>query len=351
MRADSGEPVRPAFQPVAVVCIPARDEAAELPGLLEALYDQDVPNGTFALCLLLDGGDPDSATFLRERLTASDIPYLIAATPPAPPSAGRARGAACRQGLFHFPSAKTLLTTDADTRPAPDWVRRTLAALEAADLVAGRIERACAESWPARSRQEAFLERLHTFRRRIDQIPHDPLPSHPSLGGASLGMRRATYEHIGGFSSLLSGEDRALVHAARCQGWRVRHDPAVRVTTSDRRSGRAPGGLAAELAKLAANPLALRVPDPDAALRLYHFQAWLRGKFEVPSETFSNPPPGFGKWSDPGRLSDIRTVSPTADAFVVLAGPPDDVVPLTELARAERRLRLLEARIDRAVAA
>lgn len=334
-----------------IVCVPVRDEEAGLPRLLSAFQHQHaICPRSVAYCFLLDGCRDRSAEILRGAAGVLAGRMHLEFSPPAPPSAGRARRAACRAGLSVAPDAQFLLTTDADTVPAPDWIARTLDGLGQADVVAGHILRENAALCPLRQRQEAYLSRLHRLRRHLDPVPYDPLPSHPSLGGASLGFRRQTYEALGGFPPLASGEDQALLAAARRQGWRVRHDAAVRVVTSGRTAGRAPHGLAAELAALPPSAQALAVPDPRAAAALYRLQAWLRRAFDG-SLPPGPPPPGLAGLARIRPLAALRRAAPGPGAFVEMASPPETALPRLPLDAAEGCLLEIETRLIPAEAA
>lgn len=333
-----------------VICVPARNEGAMLPGLIDALRAQTVSPSTYSLCILLDGCRDGSDAWLRDRISGLDFPCHLGQLPPAPPNAGRARRAACRLGLLREPAATCLLTTDADTRPTPDWIETNLKALREADLVAGRIERENAGDMPGRQDEEIYLDRLHQLRRVLDPVDYDPSPSHPGLGGASLAVRRATYEALGGFAALATGEDVAFVRAARLMGWRVRHERAVHVVTSGRTQGRAPRGLAEELARYQQNDAPAHVPDPDEAAEYYRFQAWLRRAFSAASPA-APPPAGFETWAQRERLARLRAQAPSADAFVLLASPSETGISRVPLTLARARLASIEAGLTAAVAA
>ena len=334
-----------------IVCVPVRDEAAGLPRLISAFQQQTgICPRSVTFCFFLDGCRDESAAILRRAAGVLEGKVHLEFSPPAPPSAGRARRAACRAGLSVAPDARFLLTTDADTVPASDWIARTLDGLAQADVVAGHILRDHAEGSPLRLRQETYLARLHRLRRHLDPLPYDPLPSHPSLGGASLGFRRETYDALGGFPPLASGEDQALVAAARREGWRVRHDAAVRVVTSGRTAGRAPGGLAAELAGMPASAHELAVPDPRAAEALYRLQAWLRRAFDMRLPP-GPPPPGLASLARVRPLAALRRAAPGPGAFVEIASPPETALPRIPLDVAEPRLQEIESRLLPAEAA
>ncbi|AXE63973.1 hypothetical protein BBF93_06880 [Hyphomonas sp. CACIAM 19H1] len=327
--------------PGVVISIPVRNEAELLPRLIDALAGQDICPSLFAVLFLFDSCHDESVSVASAAQQTCGFRMLKAHLPDGPPNAGRARRAACRHALQSVPEAQFLLTTDADTLPSPDWIRRNLAALEAADVVAGRISRENAADLPLRCRQETYLERLHSLRRFLDPVAHDPYPSHPSLGGGSLAFRRKTYEALGGFPAISTGEDTALVAEARLQGWRVRHDRSVHVLTSARTLGRAQAGLSCELAAFPAAAEAILVPDPDAAVVHYQWHNWLRrqvmgvGPLTLPAE--------FNLAISPARLSELRKAAPSSDAFVEAVIFETYKLPELSLDRAEQRLAQLEA--------
>jgi hypothetical protein len=145
-----------------------------------------------------------------------------------------------------------LASTDADTCVAPDWIARTVAHLDAgADAVAGRaltrrVDRAALGQTAAHRLN--LLGRYYTALDwlRADRAPdaHDPWPRHFYEGGASIALTLAGYRRIGGAPTPAVAEDRALFDAVRAVGGRVRHPLDVRVFTSSRTQGRAPGGMA-----------------------------------------------------------------------------------------------------------
>jgi GT2 family glycosyltransferase len=144
-----------------------------------------------------------------------------------------------------------LLTTDADTLVAPDWIAANVRALAAGcDAVAGaaflmRCERAQLAAEHRRRLLAAGKYFTALAYLRAEQAPaHDPWPRHDYEGGASIALRLQTYRAIGGAPTLRTGEDRAMFDAVRALGGRVRHAPDVRVFTSCRLTGRAEGGTA-----------------------------------------------------------------------------------------------------------
>ena len=72
----------------------------------------------------------------------------------------------------------------------------------------------------------------------------DRWPRHYYEGGASIALTRELYRRIGGAPTPSLAEDKALFDRIRAHGGRVRHPVDVRVFTSCRTEGRAPGGMA-----------------------------------------------------------------------------------------------------------
>jgi hypothetical protein len=171
-----------------------------------------------------------------------------------------------------------LLTTDADSVPAAGWIAHSLAALGAADVVAGRIIRrpgACA----LQDRIECYYDRMAALRRQLDPVPWDSAHPHHFTGGANLGFRATAYDALGGFLELPSGEDARIVDDAARLGLRVRRDRASIVHTSSRRVGRAIGGLATHLRALDRSE-SITVAHPADAAWQYRMQAQSRLLFE-----------------------------------------------------------------------
>ena len=148
-------------------------------------------------------------------------------------SVGSARRAGTQALLSLWPDVQPariwIATTDADSRVPPDWLTVQLEAYSSGfDLWAGRIgvaeESAAVQRW----------QEIYAAERQ---------PIH----GASMGFSASLSEHIGGFRSLRSGEDRDFHRRAVAAGFRVTYDRRASVTTSARRKGRAPGGFAGVL--------------------------------------------------------------------------------------------------------
>lgn len=342
---DSGLPAPPPSSPAPslAICVPARNEAALLPCLLDSLDRQDGA-GSFVLCLLLDGCSDDSAAIVAAYRGRARFPIVTgAAAVVAEPNAGRARRAAMALGQETVGDGGILLSTDADCVPAPDWVAANRAALAQADLVVGRIVRAGGRASPVQDRIEAYYDGLARLRRRLDPVAWESAEPHHYTSAASLACSATTYRALGGFEPVAAGEDARLVDMAHRRGVRVRRDGAVRVETSARRDGRAQGGLADHLRALdRTGDAAARMAHPEDVAWRYARHALARASW--PTLERSAPALAEAVHRPVAELHRIARKVPNAEAFAIAVVPD---VPggerQVDLATAEAALAKLEA--------
>lgn len=263
-----------------VLCVPARNEAALLPVLLNAIGDLSADRGRLHLCLYLDDCRDGSAALLEQFRSTLPCRLTVAhGSAKGGPNAGAARAAAVAMGLALLDGGEGLIfTTDADSLPRRDWLLAGCRALAEADVVAGRIVRTDAAGDPQATRIEAFYDRLHRYRRTIDPVPWEARDTHHFGGGANLAIRASAYRAMGGFLHLPSGEDARLLDDAARAGLRVRRDAAMVVETSSRRAGRSAGGLAGLLLALDRGDRP-RMADPRGRAWQWRGQAAARDSF------------------------------------------------------------------------
>ena len=195
------------------------------------------------------------------------IQVIEASLPPAAAHAGSARRAAMDIAEAWLGAGGerggVILTTDADSQVAPNWIASNLAAFDAgAEAVLGRIDldsegKFLPRALHRRGRLEDMYERLVTeLSWLLDRLEHNPWPHHATISGASLGITRTAYRRIGRLPRVPVGEDKALIALLSRQDARIRYCPTIHVTTSARTNGRAPGGVA--------ETLRIRSRDPEA---------------------------------------------------------------------------------------
>jgi hypothetical protein len=252
----------------AIVVIPARDEAATIRGCLDALADQQ-DHGNLAVLVGVNNSRDDTLAATRAHAAAMPFPVvaidLVLAANES--NAGGARRAAMDIGLDLLGGRDDglLFATDADARPAPDWISNARRHIKAGcDAVAGQAALLddAADPLPApvveRSRAEARLLRLiDRSASLVDPCPWDPWPRHANHWGASFAVTAAAYRRVGGIPRVPLAEDRAFFDQLdRCDA-RVRHADDVVVHVLARRQGRAPGGMADVLDRRCRGPDAL----------------------------------------------------------------------------------------------
>jgi hypothetical protein len=325
--------------------VPARNEEQALPVLLDALSALAGTAARLTVCLYLDGCDDGSKAMLERAATAFPMPLIIAAEQTCgDANAGAARRAAMAMGLALLAEGDGLLfTTDADSRPRPDWIEAGTAALAAADAVAGRIVRVDGAADPGQSRIERYYDRLHNYRRLVDPVPWEARSTHHFTGGANLAIRASVYRALGGFAALHSGEDAALLDEAARAGYRVRRDAAMVVDTSSRRTGRAVHGLASALLALDAGRLPT-VAHPHAAAWQWQGHAAARTAFAAIGQRDVRLALGRRLGLTADHVLGVARDCPNAEAFAMRIVPASPIAPgVVSLAVAEEALAALEA--------
>jgi hypothetical protein len=326
------------FGAAIAIAVPARDEAERLPVLLNALAKQQ-DNPPFTLALYFDNCVDGSEALVGAMADRLPFPIIMhGGHSNNPPSAGVARRRAMALAASVVP-AGTLMTTDADSAPAADWIAANLRGLQAADIVAGQIVQEAVRTSPVQAQLAAYLDRLHRFRRLLDPVPWEATMSHHWTSAASLAMRSDTYRAIGGFPAIPSGEDAGLADTAARGGYRIRRDAAVRVVTSSRRSGRATTGFAACLSSWDCADRPPEVADPEDEAWRYARHAEARRLHSIGCLDDFAASLGLS-------LAEVEQVAGECrdgEAFAarIVGAPPGGMRPVP-LPRAEHRLATLE---------
>jgi len=264
-------PIRPGF----VVAVPVKDEEERLPACLRALAQQrdrlgqSIPPTLVRIVVFANNCSDRSASLARKLGAGLSLHIRVAEArlPPAVAHAGSARRAVMDLAEAWLVEAGdkdgVILTTDADSQVAPNWIAENLAAFAAgAEAVLGRIDldeegAYLPEALHRRGELEDTYEKLLTeLSWLLDPLDHNPWPHHATISGASLGLTRAAYCRVGRLPRVPLGEDKALIGLLSRQDARIRYCSTVHVITSGRTHGRAPGGVA--------DTLAIRSMEPDA---------------------------------------------------------------------------------------
>jgi GT2 family glycosyltransferase len=258
-----------------VVAIPVKDEEKHLPACLTALARQLdrsgrlIPPTRIRIVVFANNCTDRSANVARKLAKALSLNVRVVEEELPPPlaHAGAARRAAMDVAEAWLMEAcdptGVILTTDADSQVAPDWIAENLAAFDlGAEAVLGRIDldddgKLLPAALHRRGELEDAYEKLLTeLSWLLDPLPHNPWPHHSTISGATLGITRSAYCRVGRLPRVPLGEDKALVDLLSRADARIRYCPTVHVITSGRTKGRAPGGVA--------DTLAIRSREPEA---------------------------------------------------------------------------------------
>ena len=249
----------------AIVTVPAKNEAATLTRCLTAFTTQVLLDGTplpsdyFEILLLLNNCTDNTAAVADEWHAANPAVALRVVERTLPPDhahVGTARkllmDAACERLSPTESTLTAILATDADTVVAPDWISQNLHALERGAHVVGGLINLLPDdlaALPPQLRHRYIQDRRYAslvaqLEDRLDPRPGDPWPRHLDHFGSSLACTPQAYLAAGGMPAVTPLEDEAFVDSVRRANLILRHEPAVRVFTSARLSGRAELGLA-----------------------------------------------------------------------------------------------------------
>jgi glycosyltransferase involved in cell wall biosynthesis len=218
------------------VVVPAHNEQDLLPACLASLRRAArVLRGTPVRLIVVADACTDLSAQAARRAGATVVTVSVR-------NVGAARAAGIREALRRAPSLDPaevwLATTDADTVVPPSWLRQQARyASQGWDAVVGTV-------------QVADWSGYHPdVQRHYDGFYDGGDGPHHHVHGANLGVRASAYLAAGGFPSVPTAEDHALVTALAARG-PVLRTRALPVITSARRQARAPHGFSHYLAEL-----------------------------------------------------------------------------------------------------
>jgi glucosyl-3-phosphoglycerate synthase len=232
-----------------VVVVPALDEEDTIGACLRALAQQTVGIAAFETIVVLDACRDRTSEVVR--VTARELGLRLRTLQGPGAGAGGARrtgmeAAASRLLADGHPDG-LIACTDADSRPAGDWLERQLAyTRRGARAIAGLVEldpdeRDLLPAAVLRRRERDAADRLLSVRRL------EPDAGHHHFAGASIGVTAATYRDVGGLEPLSALEDAAFAARLIEHGIPIVRARDVRVSTSARSNGRADKGLSVDL--------------------------------------------------------------------------------------------------------
>ena len=218
------------------VVVPARDEEDSIGECVTAIrtsLDGCPRVGRTWIVVVADGCT--DRTVARARVATGSSGEVIECVAGSPGTARRIGVAAL---LRRFADTRTsqlwIANTDADSKPAPDWVeQQLLLASHGYTAVAGIIRVESIDGLA--SGDVASLLKYYVVNED---------GSHPHVHGANLGIRADAYEDAGGWKDLALGEDHCLWSRLKARNWPTISSTSSVVLTSGRLVGRATGGFA-----------------------------------------------------------------------------------------------------------
>jgi cellulose synthase/poly-beta-1,6-N-acetylglucosamine synthase-like glycosyltransferase len=209
----------PRSWPSVLLLVPARNEAATLPGLFRALDELDYPRSRMNIVLLDDGSSDGSETLMgtwaasRPRCQVWSMGQNV----------GKAQ--ALNRALDAGPQTEVIVVYDADERPDPDALRALVRPFADSQVggVSGRraVDNLLASPAASYAALESAVHQLVTMRAK------DRLGLAPALLGSNCAYRRAGLIEVGGFKPGALLEDSDLTVRLARAGWRLRFEPGA----------------------------------------------------------------------------------------------------------------------------
>jgi glycosyltransferase involved in cell wall biosynthesis len=195
--------------PLFSVIIAARDEAATLPHLLDALRAQSLPPAYFEVLIADDHSTDDTAALVAAAAPSLAFALRLVALPAGTTGKKAALAAAEAQAR-----AGWVVCTDADCRPAPGWLRAYAGLVQAPrptplHFISGPVRLTPGGAWFDRLLGLEFAGLVGVGAGCIGR-------GRPTMcNGANLAFRRRTFHEVGGYADnqgIASGDDEFLLH-------------------------------------------------------------------------------------------------------------------------------------------
>ncbi len=248
------------------VVIPARNEEQYIWACLDAFVHQTDLNGQplnralFEVLVLVNNSTDCSAEIVRDfqRRNTNLQLFMAEVTLPKPNANIGFIRKALKTVAYHRlrkQGGGLILTTDADTKVARDWLAQNQNEIDnGAEVVGGRIllRKDEFQSLDTGTQALYFLDEQYQFLQaeleaEILEESYDPAPRHHQHFNGSFAITTDCYDRSGGVPEVSHLEDCAFVEKLQQVDARIRHSNRVKVHTSARCVGRACYGLSYQL--------------------------------------------------------------------------------------------------------
>ena len=194
-------------EPLFSVLVAARNEAATLPQLLQALQSQLLPTACFEVLIADDHSTDGTAVLVAAA--AADAPFALRLVRLPPGHTGKKAALAAAEAQAR---AAWVVCTDADCRPGPGWLQAY------ADLLAGQPDLHFVSGPVRLTPGGAWFDGVLglEFAGLVGVGAACLAHGRPTMcNGANLAFRRRTFHEVGGYADnqgLASGDDEFLLH-------------------------------------------------------------------------------------------------------------------------------------------
>ena len=207
-----------AEQPTVSVVVAARNEAVNIPSLIQAFKNQDYPPHLFEVIIVDDESEDETAELLRGESDArfrwvQTVNRRLALSP---------KKNAVDLGIRHA-RGEIILLTDADCRPPSGWI-------------SGLVRLFTPETGMVTGFSPCELPRLRTLSDRLLALDSLALAAvaagtagrnaAATCNGRNLAYRKSVYRQVGGFNEIahfISGDDDLLLKLVQRTKWRIRY--------------------------------------------------------------------------------------------------------------------------------
>ncbi|RYD51128.1 MAG: glycosyltransferase [Sphingobacteriales bacterium] len=258
----SKAPIAP--ERTACVVIPVKNEAARISQTLAAFAGQVDVQGrpldpaTFEILLLANNCTDSSVEQIQAFSNQHPALHLFwedITLPPRYANIGYVRRLLMDTACRRLSGTGLILTTDGDTRVAPDWIAQTQWEIaNGADAVGGRIlldpaeiDSLDAPTYIYHQYDDQYRLLSAELEALVLETAHNPSPTHHQHFNGSFAVTAATYIKAGGIPPVTHLEDCAFFERLQHIDAKVRHSTDVWVYTSARYAGRADIGLSDQL--------------------------------------------------------------------------------------------------------
>lgn len=348
------------------VIVPAKNEAGFIFKTLDALRNQvdnigkSISKYLYEVLVLANNCSDDTYLICSEyRQNYPDFNLHVESIELQAPNAhiGTARRLlmdAAHRRLINVAGAKGIIvSTDADSEVASDWIYHTIQEIDrGADVIGGRI---LPRNTPASSRRQHLRDVTYRLLKTrlesvIDPSEFNPWPRHFQCYGPSFAVTCEIYDKAGRLPVIPFLEDEEFRKALCRIDAKIRHSPDVLIYTSGRLDGRVAFGFSVQLqqwADMSINSEQQEVESLSTLIFKFEFKSRLRTIWNQGSGYFNSNLSHLANWANVDYAELMKSLNESIyfesfweqiDKLLSLPGHPEiGYVPIDSAIAALRR--------------